>query len=169
MLNTFTKASLIGYMISNIQSKMLLQFILNYMFGLFGSFRCNSRKITWLSTSLVSLHELKGIVNFRGSLPAYLLVFNLLFSFFLKNLQNMSGTDLDRPPYTPFFGAMGATAAMAFSGKLQKGLMTTGSRFFSMHNHYHTDWFLLKPTDDASFIVFKELVLFQISDLRDFL
>jgi len=23
--------------------------------------------------------------------------------------------DLDRPPYTPFFGAMGATAAMAFS------------------------------------------------------
>lgn len=27
----------------------------------------------------------------------------------------MSGTDLDRPPYTPFFGAMGATAAMAFS------------------------------------------------------
>ena len=29
----------------------------------------------------------------------------------------MSGYDIDRPPYTPFFGAMGATAAMSFSGK----------------------------------------------------
>ena len=27
-------------------------------------------------------------------------------------------TDINNPPYTPFFGAMGATAAMAFSGKL---------------------------------------------------
>lgn len=27
----------------------------------------------------------------------------------------MSTYDADRPPYTPFFGAMGATAAMAFS------------------------------------------------------
>jgi len=27
----------------------------------------------------------------------------------------MGDVDLDRPPYTPFFGAMGATAAMAFS------------------------------------------------------
>lgn len=26
----------------------------------------------------------------------------------------------DQPIYTPFFGAMGATAAMAFSGKLEK-------------------------------------------------
>lgn len=81
----------------------------------------------------------------------------------------MSGTDLDRPPYTPFFGAMGATAAMAFSGKLRKCLVTTGNRIFSMHNHYHTDWFLLKLTDDASFIVLKELVHFSMSDLKDFL
>ena len=27
-------------------------------------------------------------------------------------------TDPERPPYTPFFGAMGATAAISFSGKL---------------------------------------------------
>jgi len=31
-------------------------------------------------------------------------------------------TDADRPPYTPFFGAMGATAAMAFSGKENFGV-----------------------------------------------
>jgi hypothetical protein len=51
----------------------------------------------------------------------------------------MSGTDLDRPPYTPFFGAMGATAAMAFSGELRKGLVTTGNRLFSLNIHYHTN------------------------------